>query len=484
MKIRRLFGRKTGSRGSSLIMALVTITILMLLGLAAITLSMSTLNSNVADATTNDSFYAAEAGVNAGLDQLYLEVSRYYTQMKEASATDYPSKFENFAANIASRADGNFTEPSITGGSTQTTFTVESYDSASNLYGFLVTTTSKMSDGTKYEGQGRGSVKRIDVSAKNWFCDLGALVVGKTMTVNASSGMTVNNGNAVLGALVHQVAWDYTVNNGQTTINPSVVNSINDVLTYPSFSDPVISSPKYYITTNTTMTNTNYPWTSPVSVDTASGVNLTISNSNIIPAGILRARGDLIVNSGGNVYSDIYCNNFTDYGRAYYGNIYCHGNFTKTGGDIYGNVYCDGNVSLSNISVKGSVICNGNVTVNGATALGNMFATGTINLSQMSATGNVIYSKTKIVSSATINAIVFCGGDIQINSGSGSITGAVIAKGNCTSSGWPQIYYNAADIASKLANIKDTFFDSGGGSAAVDSSIFSNQSITAKGRVN
>ena len=259
------------------------------------------------------------------------------------------------------------------------------------------------------------------------------------------------------------------------------------MLNYPSFSDPVITNPKYFITSSTTMTASNYPWTTPVSVDTASGVNvvnLVISNSNKIPAGVIRASGDLTVNSGGDVYSDLYCKNFTDYGRAYYGNIYCHGNFTKTGGDIYGNIYCDGNVTLNNISVHGSIISGGSVTINGATALGNIFASGTINLSQLTASGNVIYSKTKIVSSATLSAIVFSGGDIQFNNGSGNITGAVITKGNCTTSGWPEINYNASDIASKLANIKGTFFDPSGSTTPVDSSIFSNQSITAKGRVN
>ena len=79
-----------------------------------------------------------------------------------------------------------------------------------------------MADGTQYKVEGRLKVKRVDVSTKSWFSDLGALVVGKTLTVNPSSGITVNNGDAVLGALVHQVPWDYTVNNGQTIIDPSV----------------------------------------------------------------------------------------------------------------------------------------------------------------------------------------------------------------------------------------------------------------------
>jgi len=465
-------------------MAIVTITVLVLLGIAVITVTLGTLRTNRADAATNDAYYAAESGVTNGLDHLRQEVARYYAQMMKAEGAAYTSLFNNFAAGISTGAQASFAEPAFSGGTTKTTFSVAGHDASSDVYEFLVSTVSTMADGTKYKVEGRLKVKRVDVSAKSWFIDLGALVVGKTMTVNTSSGMTVHNGNAVLGSLVHHVEWDYKVNNGQTIIDPTVKDMINDVLNYAPFIDPVISNPKYYLTGNTTMADQTHPWTTPVSVDTANGVNVTIANSNIIPDGIIRVRGNLTVYSGGNVYSDIYCNNFTDYGRAYYGDIYCHGDFKKTGGDIYGNVYCDGDVTLSNISIKGSVICNGNVTINGATALGNIFATGTINLSQLGASGNVIYSKTKIVTSATISAIVFSGGDIQINSGSGHITGAVIAKGNCTTSGWPEIHYNASDVASKLAGLKGTFFDPGGGSAALDTSVFKDQSIKATGRIN
>ncbi|NLT97952.1 MAG: hypothetical protein GXW96_07380 [Christensenellaceae bacterium] len=484
MNIRRAVRRILNGKGDALIMAIVTITVLVLLGVSVITVSMGTLRTNRADAATNDAYYAAESGVSSGLDHLRQEVSRYYAQMMKAESGTYTSLFNNFAAGIAAGAQASFAEPDFAGGTTRTTFSVSGHDSSADVYEFLVSTVSTMADGTQYKVEGRLKVKRVDVSTKSWFSDLGALVVGKTLTVNPSSGITVNNGDAVLGALVHQVPWDYTVNNGKTIIDPSVKNYINDVLNYPYFSDPVIPNPKYYITSSTTMTASNYPWTNPVSVDTADGVSITITNNNIIPDGVIRVRGDLTIYNGGNVYSDIYCRNFTDYGRAYYGDIYCRGDFKKTGGDIYGNIYCDGDVTLSSISVQGSIISNGNVTINGATALGNIFATGTINLSQMGASGNVIYSKTKIVTSATISAIVFSGGDIQINSGSGSITGAVIAKGNCTNSGWPTIHYSASDIASKLANLKGTFFDPGGGSAALDASVFQGQSITAIGRIN
>jgi hypothetical protein len=158
---------------------------------------------------------------------------------------------------------------------------------------------------------------------------------------------------------------------------------------------------------------------------------------------------------------------------------------TKSGGKIYGDIYCDGDVTLSSIGVYGDIICGGNITINGATvASGNMFAGGTINLSNLDATGNVIYAKQKIISRANMNAIVFCGGDIEFYGGGWDVNGAVITKNNMSNSGWWDIIYNSSSVAAKLANIEGTFFDSGGGGATLDSGVFQGQSISAKGRVN
>ncbi len=487
MKIRRLFGRKTGSRGSSLIMALVTITILMLLGLAAITLSMSTLNSNTADATTNDSFYAAEAGVNCAIDQLKLEVNRYYAQMQEAGGATYNSLYNNFASNITSYAQSRFAEPAITGGSTQTTFTVEGFDSANNAYEFLMTTTSTMADGTQYQVQGRVQVERIDVSAKDWFIPDAAIVVGGTLDLGTIGGITLSNGNAILGALQCRQPWYFGVNNGQITIDANIRESINDTLTYPSFSDPVITNPKYYITTNNTyLSAAAYPLTSPVSVNTGPNVKLYLTNNNVIPDGVIRATGDLIVSSGGNIACDLYGNNIDITGRLMTGDIYARGNVVLHGGSFHGNIYADGNVTVSSADLQGSIICGGGITVNGASALGNMFATGPITMSSLSASGNVIYSHSKIsLGGGSVNAIMFSGGDI-VFTGGGNISGAMIAKDNMYFSvnSWETVNYSATSVQNKLADLEGTFFGSGSSSVELSSDIYKEQSITAVGRVN
>ncbi len=487
MKIRRLFCRITDSRGSSLIMALVTITILMLLGLAAITLSMSTLNSNAADATTNDSFYAAEAGVNNALDQLKLDVYRYYDEMKEASGTTYNTLYNNFAAKIVSNADNSFFEPDITAGYTNTSFTVESFDSVKNTYGFLVTTTSTMADGTKYQVQGRVKIKRLDVSAKDWSIPDAAIVVGNTLDLSTKGGISLSNGNAILGALQCRQPWFFGVSNGIISIDNTIGPNINDTLTYPSFSNPVISNPKYYITTNNTYLDaSHYPLTYPVSVNTGPNVKLYLTNNNVIPDGVIRATGDLIVSSGGNIACDLYCNNLDITGRLLTGDIYARGNVVLHGGSFHGNIYADGNVTVSSADLQGSIVCGGSITVNGASALGNMFAAGPITMSSLGASGNVIYSKTKItLGGGSIDAIMFSGGDIVFNGG-GNVNGAMIAKNNMyfSNDSWMSVNYNAASVQNKLAALQDSFFSSGSSSAELNSDIFQDQSITAIGRVN
>ena len=128
--MRKRIGRRLSIlniRGTAIIMALITMTVLLLLGLAVATLSMGTLKANTADATTNDSYYAAEAGVNNAIDQLKLEVARYYKGMMDAQGTVYNGLYNNFASGIAVNAQTNFSEPAFSGGSTSTTFSVSGY---------------------------------------------------------------------------------------------------------------------------------------------------------------------------------------------------------------------------------------------------------------------------------------------------------------------------------------------------------------------
>jgi len=463
----------------------------MLLGLAIITISMGTLKANVEDATTNDSYYAADSGVDNGLDQLELEVSRYYTTMAAASGTSYTALYNNFAANIAAYAKTNFAEPAVSSGSTNTTFTVSGYDSATNIYDFLVTTVSTMADGTKYKVQGTLKVKRVDISLKDWYINNAAVVAGGVLDLNSTCGMTVNGSNVIVGDLTYVRSWNpCQITGGMLIKNPLIGDSINDVLRYPSFSTPTVSNPSPYITTNNTVINWSTALTNPVRIDTAAGVNITITQAGDsgIPAGIIRGRGNVTVKDTSPVYSDIYCDgDFNAASCTLNGDIYVHGNLIINNGVFNSDVYCDGNITLYSGSLKGNVYCNGSITISNASAIGSMFATGPISIGSAGTSSGIIYSRTKVtMGSNSATAVVFSGGDIVFN-GSGNLTGMFIAKNNINylqSSTWYTVNYDATTVNNILNDPDNAFFRKGQGTAELNTDVFQGHSITALGRIN
>lgn len=489
MKNNRIKRRKMYSRGSTLIMALVTITILMLLGLAVVSITMSTLKSNTADATTNDSFYAAEAGANNAIDLLKLEVDNYYKKMAAAGSSEYTTLYNNFGAKIAQEAQNNFKDPAITGGYSDTTFTLESIDTSKNIFYYLMTTTSTMEDGTEYKVQSRIGVQRLNLKTESWYIEkLGidtAILAGNAVDVSTIGGVTVYNGNAQVGSLKSRQPWYFGVNNGQTIIDSTTKNLIKDTVNYPSFADPVISNPTYYITANNTnLDASKYPLSYPVKVDTAAGVNLNLTNNNDIPDGIIRAKGNLNISSGGSIACDIYCKDLSITGRAVTGDIYARGNVVITNGTFSGNIHADGNVTVNGASLQGSITSNGSTTIVGATALGSIYSTGAITLSQLIASGNVVYSKSKInLGGSTVDAVLFSGGDVVITSGC-TVNGAVVAKNNLyfSTDSWMTVNYNPSEILKKITAVQDTIWGVDTNTVQLTDQIFTGQSITAIGR--
>jgi len=489
MNIRRAVRRILNEKGDALIMAIVTITVLVLLGVAVITVSMGTLKTNRADAATNDAYYAAESGVSSGLDHLRQEVSRYYAQMMQAESGAYTSLFNNFASGIAAGAQASFAEPDFSGGSTSTTFSVVGHDSSTDVYEFLVSTVSTMADGTKYKVEGRLKVKRVDVSAKSWFIKDTALVVGGTLDLGTTYGMTVKGGSAILGALTYIRGWDpCQVNGGQRIIDPLVKDQIHDVLNYPGYTTPVISNPNPYITTNNTVLNWNTAFTDPVRIDTAKDINVEIRQT-VVPDGIIRVRGNLKIQDVPDVKSDIYCDgNFTANSCTLSGDIYVRGNMVINNGTFKNNIYCDGDITLYSGSLIGNVYCNGKITISNASSIGSMFATGSISIGSAGSADGIIYSKSNVtLGNNSVTGIVFSGGDINIK-GSGNLSGALFAKNNVNYAGsytWYTINYDAAYVEGILNDPDNAFFKGESGSAALTpTNVFQGQSITAVGRIN
>ncbi len=411
-------------------MALLTVTVLLVLGLAVTTVSMGTLKSNVADATTNDAYYAAAAAVNSAIEHIKHEVSSYYAAMADSSGTIYDALYQNFYANINALASQSFIEPAISGAATDTSFSVGSFDPSLQAGEFVISATSTTADGTQYKVNGNVIVKRLDLTSGSWFVPNTVLYIGGAIDLDTDRQMSVT-GNVIAGELreLNASPWysRFSHQGGSLLIDPLAGNALSDVASYSSYTDPVLPTVNVYITQN----NYNYSAGSAgtIYITTAPGVNISLSNSGIA-GGIVHGKGNINIPSIGNVYADIYADgNLTIGGGNFYGNLYCRGNLTITGGTFHGDIMCDGSISASSFSANGLIMAGGNITVTNTSYAGSLYAAGTISLSQVYSAG-VIYSSTRInFGNGTINGIIYSYGDVAITAGC-SVGGALFAKGN------------------------------------------------------
>ncbi len=477
-------------RGSAIIMALVTITVLMLLGLAVIALSMGTLKANAADATTNDAYYAAEAGVNSAIEQVKTEVSRQYSNMKGATGALYDSYYNNFFADISSNAALKFIEPSIDGITIETTFSLGSHDASQDAQDILISCTSMTADGTKYVVNGSVKVKRIDLRSKNWLIEDHVVYTGASLNLGNNSGMTAS-GNDVKTKAVKYVRSDnpLIVNNGNLVIDPTAGDDIKDALSYPSYTDPVITDLDIYVTTNNYVFKSTYP--APVGIKTAPGINISFRESGV-PAGTIHGQGNITFSDIENVYADVYCDgNLNVSSGTYYGNLYCRGNMTLSNGVFKGNIICDGNVTITSGNYNGLILAGGAVTISNASSVCSVFASGVVKITSVGASGGIIYSSTELrIGNLSSSTIFFSAGDIVITGGS-SVTGMLIAKDMIYYSpdnSYMTINYSQSLVDQVKADPRNTFFFGGsgsGGSGTVDySNVILGQSISAAGRKN
>ena len=487
MQDKRIFNM----RGSALIMAMVTITVLLLLGLAVVTLSMGTLQANTADATTNKAYYAAEAGVNSALEQLKLEASSYYAAMLAADSADYTGLFGNFFNGISTGAQSSFTEPVINGVTTSTIFSTGSFDSQDSICEFIVTCTSTTSDGTKFAVEGRLYIKKIDVGGGggSWFVNDAAIIAGGTLKFGATNGMTIKDSNVIVSALTHSRQWGlpYSIQHGQVIYDPTLKDKVNDVLKYPSYSIPAMTDIDLYITQNNTVINWSNVPAALVGITTAPGINISFSSVNV-PAGVIYGKGNVTV-SNGNMDADIYCDgNFTATSGTINGDIYCRGNVTLTNGNFNGSVICDGSLTLYGGSLGGSAICGGSINIHDAGSVVSLFATGPITVTRTNVKYGVVYSSTKIsLGDCSTTAIYFSAGDIELT-GSGTVKGVMIAKNDIYFTNDAYVYYTINyqknEIDKIFADIDNSFFESGTAAPGLNENVIVNQDITALGRTN
>jgi len=477
------------NRGVAIITALIVMTVLLLLGVAVTSLSLNSLDSSVVDASNNSSFYAAEAGVSKALAQLKYEASSYYNQMMDATLGAYTSLYTNFFTGISSNAQANFEEPEFELVSTQTTFTAHSFDSGTNLCEYRVTSVATSNNGEQYQVNGSLTVKRIDVVTvpASWFeLDNAALKVGGTLSmVEKNTGVGVNGGDAILGALNLNQSWQCQVNGGNLLIDPNTAASINDTLTYISYSDPVINDLDMYLTEDTTINWSNVP-DEPVAIMSAPGVNITI-NSTTVPDGIIYSGGDLTF-SDGTVHSDLYCdgNMYISSGTAS-GDLYCRGDFTGGNAQVLGNLTCDGFADWSHGYITGYIYSQDGIHIEDASSTGSLITTGSLVTSSVGVLNAITYASGDLsIGDCSINSIIFSGGNAQITGGMW-IGGALVVKGNLDydAKSWVTISYNPSSVEDMLENNDYEFLQGESTTTTtLDEDIFGEQTITAAGRVS
>ena len=473
-------------RGSAIIMALVTMVVLLVLGLAVATVSLGTLKNNVVDAANNDAFYAAESAVTSAIEQLKYEVSSYYTQMLEAQRSEYAPLFANFFSGINGNAQLHFAEPVFEDVTTQTAFSTGSFDNTESICEFLISCTATAADGSEYRVDGKLYVKKVDVSTSGgvWLeMDDAAYKVGGTLKLLSGFGV-YDGGDVITSVFSNPNKCYYSVEPpGILKIQPS---TINNCLTYPSYTTPTISNPDVYVTVNNTiLKNGSFPTNRPVTIVSAPGVSFKIDGStSIYPGSVVYSRGNLTASPSMTATSPITCycdGNFIASNGPVYANVYARGNVT-TSGNFHGTIYCDGSATIGN-SFHGTVISGSNLTLSGGLN-GSFYAAGQININNGDQGNAVIYAGTKIVlgSGNYQNVVLFSGGDIDITGGS-SLTGAIIAKGNVNQNAWLTLTYSSSVIQAIRDNLpQNEFFFSGGGEAELDEEVFMGQSITAQGR--
>ncbi len=473
-------------RGSAIIMALLTMTLLVTLGLGVIMISFGSLNTNVTDAANNNAYYAAEAGVNSAIEQLKYEAKRYYNEMLASQGSDYSSLYNNFFTSINSRAQLNFIdEPAIPGMTIETTFTQGAYDTADNTCEFLISCLATAGEGSKYMVNGSLKVKKVDVSAGgSWSVPDRAITAGGILNLGNTNGINVSGGNVVVGDLARKDTWQLGISGGQLVIDANAGSVLSDSKKYTSYSDPVITNPKLHITQNNFTVNTSNCPSSPVTITSDEGINVTFQSCTIT-SGTIYIKGNVTITNG-NYGADIYCDgNFTANNCTITGDVFSRGNVFINDASMKGEITCDGSLTLTSGSLLGTVYSGTGISVSNASSTGSLFSPGTITIDSAGVSNGIIYSSTKInYGNSSTSCILFSGGDIVITGGS-SVAGSISAMGDIyglvDKKIWLTLNYSRSGLESIFSNPNNSFFTTSS-TPVLDQNVILDQKVSAVGR--
>ncbi len=495
------------NRGSALVAALITMTVLILLGVAIVTLSMGTLKTNMADVQTNKTYYGGESGITSAIEQIKYETSSYYANMKDTSGSSYTTLYSDFFSAIKTNAQQNFIEPEISGVTTETTFSNGTYDAVNDVGEILITTTATAADGTIYVVEGAVSIKRIDVSGSetnNWIAGdtdpgssdpgnngsagVAAIKAGGTLSLGKKNGVGVTNGDIIVANLTYTRDWlPYSISNGQLIINENVGATIKDPLSYPSYADPVISNIDTYVTEDYTF-NWSYKPEDSVGITTDDDIDIEFSSCTISLEGTVHGKGDIHINNG-TYYPDFYCDGDMHINNcSVYGDIYCRGDLMINNANVYGRVFCDGFIDFHNGSLNNTAASGGGIKMHNATCNGSLYSTGVVEVYQVGINGGIVYSGTKLyLGDFSASAVFFSAGDIELTH-SLSITGCMIAKNDIffstDSNKYMSVNFSRTTVDGLVYDEDNAFFFTSTEAAELNEDVFIDSTVSAVGRVN
>jgi len=481
--------------GAAIIMALVVMTILIVLGLAVTTLSMGTLLSNSEDSENNGAYYAAEAGVTSAIEQVKYETSRYYAAMLESSGNYYSSLYNNFFYNIKSNSEDYFVEPDISGITTVTTFTTGTFDSVESVCEYIVSCKATSPDGAGYVVNGTVYIKKVNVIVSelyDWLSDGAAIKSGGTLDLESKNSVNVTGGDVLVEVLSYTETNDtpYTIVDGEVIIDPCVGSTMEDKLSYPSFTDPAIS----FVDLNITAANQSIDWDNigepPIGITSDVGLNLHFSSCTL-PDGVVHIKGDVNLTDCV-VEADLYVDGDLKIDNTYNftGDIYCRGNIDIVNSHISGDIYSDGYVDVTNTILDSNVYSAAGIAIHNSTSVGNLYSEGEIFMDVSEVTGGIIYSSSKVtVGRGSLTAILFSGGDIEFL-GDVTVYGAVYAIDDIffktDSNNDLDVSYTiiATNVDYIINDPLNSFFFWHTVDRILEENVFAGQDVTAEGRKN
>lgn len=405
-----------------MISAMIAFSVLLVIAIGTVSLSLSNVTISAQLREHNNAYYVAEAAVQKALQHIKNKIGKYYKEMLYIAqtygySTTYLAKYNGFFDNIKIDAQTTFLEPvfedpSFTGATTTTIFSVENFNESTQTADMAAESTAILKDGTKRTVRGVLNIPRINVLVKgdSWFNpSTKAFTVGSELSLRKDFNdmIYIHNGNAEFGSILNKSDpfTNVVMLGGTYSEVPGLENTINNSLKYINLALYRETAYTYYVTDSSGPAQEDVS-VEPSYVEGAPGLSYTLSDINM--TGQVYSNGDLTI-------SRCIIN----------GDIYCDGNLNISRCTILGNIFCAGNVTLYDSIFSGELEVN--TTVDGA-----LYAGGTLNFDRSSINNGIIYASGDLfIKFSAITGVVFCGRTTELHNDL-IMTGSLTTKKNFT----------------------------------------------------